>query len=660
MKKIVSAAMTLLLAAGVAWGQEEVNLPDITVTASRWDSQILKVPQQITVIDRQQIEAMHPNNVVDVLRYAPGVVVRSHSGNGLLATVDMRGFAATTSQHVLVLLDGRRLNPIDMSGVDFSTIAVDSIERIEVLHGSSAVLYGEGAVAGVINIISREGLGAPATTLEVRGGSYEMGEVRATTKGSHDMLSWFGQAHYGGAQGYRDNNEQRTRGVGLNLRVDPSDTFSFLLDSSYDEAHYSLPGALSEADMNEDRQRSTHSDDWASRQSFNIRGQARKDWQEGGVLTADIFYRDLDSDSLYMNSNEPSIGDSTIHNFGIQPKYSVQYNIGSLPARTTAGIDYNYWKVTSDASGGGAWTPGQNEYFANSVAGYLLEEISFTNDLHFNLGGRVHYATYDVDSKPLYVDHVNYDPDETQYAWTVGLTYNILDVGKAYASAGRTFRYPLVDEYVSGGIFNADLDAEYGMDYEIGTQFFFPCGLTASLNFYWMDMKDEIAYNSLTNLNENLDDTVHRGFDLTLSMALGEKNQHMIFANVGYQNAEYDGGQYDGNRIPLVPEWSGSLGGAVEIIDNLRFNARVNLLGERYYDGDNNNQGEKMSAYATVDLGADYTWENFTVFANVQNLFNRYYSDYGYYAQDSLTGADTYSYYPTPGTIVWGGIKIKI
>jgi iron complex outermembrane receptor protein len=651
--KIIVALLLVLLAAGSGRAQEEaVALPELTVTASRWDEEALKVPQQITIIERQRIEELHPSSIVDVLRTVPGLMVRDTSGAGITAQVDLRGFGESAAAHTLVLLDGRRLNSLDLSGVDFTSIPVDSIERIEVMHGASSVLYGDGAVGGVINLISREGKGAPQSTVEVRGGTYETLQTRGTTQGSWEQVSWFGQAHYGSSQGYRDNSGYRTLGASINVRIDPSDSFSLMLDGGYEKAHYGLPGGLSISDTEHNPQKSDTPNDWAKREAFNLRGQVRKDWQEGGILSADVFYRHQVSDGFFDDywGGVGSHTDIYLDNFGIQPKYVLEHNLGSLAGRVTAGLDYNYWGVNKNSQVYVGWTPtpAQIESTMNTLAGYLLEEVSLTRDLTLSLGGRVQYASYDMDEQTSLGSH-NYSRDETQYAWSAGLVYNFLSTGKVYASAGRTFRYPLLEEYLTGIDFNPDLKPESGMDYELGAQYTLPFGLTASLNFYWLDLSDEIAYDGVSLLNRNLDDTTHRGFDLLLSQSLGEKNQHRIFASLSLQDVRFDGGINDDNRVPLVPEWIASLGGSAEIIENLRVNGRLNFIGGRYYGTDNANANEQMSAYATVDLGAEYSWENFTVFVNAQNIFDRAYLDYGYYSYR----------YPAVGATVSAGLIVK-
>src|SRR5690606_12394155 len=92
----------------------------------------------------------------ELLGTRAGIVSRDLYGNtAALATVDMRGFGATAAQNTLILVDGRRLNDIDQSGVQWASIPLDAIERIEIVRGSGAVQYGDGASAGAINIITR-------------------------------------------------------------------------------------------------------------------------------------------------------------------------------------------------------------------------------------------------------------------------------------------------------------------------------------------------------------------------------------------------------------------------------------------------------------------------------------------------------------------------
>ena len=82
--------------------------------------------------------------------------------NGVGTSIDLRGFGATGPNNTLILINGRRQNDWDLPGFDLSTIAKDLVERIEITRGNSgAVLYGDGAVGGVINVVTRNGVAVP-------------------------------------------------------------------------------------------------------------------------------------------------------------------------------------------------------------------------------------------------------------------------------------------------------------------------------------------------------------------------------------------------------------------------------------------------------------------------------------------------------------------
>ena len=155
---------TALLATGfcvslvpVTWAADpEVALPDLVVTATRVPTAIEKIPAGVTVIDRAKIEAFGFNTLTEALAQVPGVRVSPSGGPGGQASVFIRG---TNSNHVLVLRDGMPINdPSEATGAfNFGVDTLSDIERIEVVRGPMAALYGSGAIGGVINMISRRG-----------------------------------------------------------------------------------------------------------------------------------------------------------------------------------------------------------------------------------------------------------------------------------------------------------------------------------------------------------------------------------------------------------------------------------------------------------------------------------------------------------------------
>ena len=154
---IALAAMAVIAAATSAFADDPVTpTQEIVVTATRIPTPVVDIPAGVTVIDRQTIDDRGYTTLTDALSAIPGVRVSQSGGPGGNASVFVRG---TNSNHVLVLRDGMPLNDAsDSSGAfNFGVDTLADVERIEVICGPMAALYGSGAIGGVINLISRQG-----------------------------------------------------------------------------------------------------------------------------------------------------------------------------------------------------------------------------------------------------------------------------------------------------------------------------------------------------------------------------------------------------------------------------------------------------------------------------------------------------------------------
>jgi outer membrane cobalamin receptor len=135
--------------------KDPVKLDEIIVTAPAADSTLRTVPHSVSLITAEDIEHSPATTLTELLAREANLNLQSFLGNDKRAAIDMRGMGDTSISNVLVLVDGLRLNEVDQSGADFSSIPMSSIERIEIIRGGGSDRYGDGAGGGVINNITK-------------------------------------------------------------------------------------------------------------------------------------------------------------------------------------------------------------------------------------------------------------------------------------------------------------------------------------------------------------------------------------------------------------------------------------------------------------------------------------------------------------------------
>ncbi|MFW6349938.1 MAG: TonB-dependent receptor plug domain-containing protein, partial [Thiohalospira sp.] len=154
MKRRTGTGLAVCLLTGTAAAQEPATLDGVTVTAKGYAAPEAETPRSVTVMDAETIQRREARSVGDLLRGEPGLATAVDGSVGVDPVV--RGLKR---DQVLVLVDGVRVNAMQppARGSLASYVNVDLIERIEVVRGPGSVLYGAGAMGGVINIITKGG-----------------------------------------------------------------------------------------------------------------------------------------------------------------------------------------------------------------------------------------------------------------------------------------------------------------------------------------------------------------------------------------------------------------------------------------------------------------------------------------------------------------------
>jgi len=619
-------------------GDDEVIMEEVVVTGTRTQEEVSKVPANVTVINEEDIRNSNARNVTDLLRTEEGLSVRDYYGNGKTVNVDLRGFGETGPSNTLVLVDGRRVNSVDLSDVDWTQIPLEQIERVEIVRGTGTVLYGDNAVGGVINIITKIPSKKPVLKAEAGYGSYGQHKEAVSLSGGRENVSGSLYASYDATEGYRENSKFRARDVGGKIVLDPSDILSLNLSGSYHSDIFGLPGYLTKAEVDQDRRASNSPLDNAKTRDRYVNLGISLDLGDFGSIMSDISLRNRESESDWVSWMWQS--ETETRTWAFTPRYSWEGDISGHKNTLIAGGDF-YWTdldiLTSDE--------GINK---NSQGFYFNNAFSLLDTLTLSVGARRERVAYEFKTNTM-----EFQPIERQNAYSAGLTYAYRGKSSLFARFNKSFRFPLTDELFSSWTgLNTRLEPQTGKHYEAGVRHYLTKKMYLAVTLYRAEFDNEIFYNPLTLTNENHPKTLHRGIEIG---AKAELSRFVTcFGNLTYEKATFEKEPFDGKDIPAVPRHKGSLGMRIhDLLPGLVFSAQYNYVGSSYAISDQANSLEKLGQYFTIDSKVSYQWRTLEAFLGVNNLTNEKYSQY------AVASGSGPVFYPSPERNWTAGLKVR-
>ena len=630
-----------------------------------------------TVITAEEIAHSPAQTLQEIIAQTPGVQLTSLFGgvNGAKTSVDLRGFGAFATSNTLVLINGRRLNDVDMAGVDFSTIPRNSIERIEITRGNSgAVLYGDNAIGGVINIVLKNGVGGPPVAMRAEAGvgsfNQRLANLSATTNYGPWSTSFYGNAIK--SDGYRENNalDQRN-GVG-NLNYTTPDLKAFLTVTG-DDQKLGLPGGRivsPSQGINElvtNRRGAATPFDYGNQQGASATAGFTKTILNGVDLIVDGGVRDKKQQGAFFSPFANSYVDSHLQAWSLTPRLSIKNVMLGLPSSILTGIDYydaTFHQERPEFKG----TPPIHTYDLSqrTLAGYWQQTIGLLPTTDFSYGARIQNTTLSAKDRlndppncamffTCGAQNLPLDSSETQYALHIGLEHRFNNVFSVFGRAARAFRTPNVDERLSSGpAFDPVLFTPISGDFKLKTQTSHDVeggfriksgGFQMQSSIYNMDIENEIHFIPALFFNVNLDPTRRYGSETSASLRVSDSLS--LRAGAAYTRAVFREGPFAGNDVPLVSRYTAMGGVTWNIWQNyLVFDATVRGWSERFMDNDQANTQRRIPADATVDLKLSGAYQHFFWSLSVNNLFDAQYYDY---AIASSFTPGRFAAYPLPG-----------
>jgi vitamin B12 transporter len=605
MKKIVSSVLAGSFAVGVGFCQttpsrenstdtvsvtNQTGLRPIVVTATRIPTLPENTSSPVTVISREEILASQQRLVADVLRGEPGLDVARTGQPGSLTSVFLRG---ANNSHTLVLVDGIRVNSPFNNAFDFSQLAVDDIEQIEILRGPQSTLYGSEALGGVINIVTKRGSAQPTGSLEVDYGSFDTLLTRGSFAASEKKFSIAGDASYASTDNDHINSDYHAVNLSARARYDFSTHFSASLLATYLNSDAGTPNDRFTNDPN-DR---TKNDNFLV--GLTLEAEPTAWWSTKLVLSHALDRIDFSQPAPNPPFTFPDYASRSIAErnqldfqniFTFAGKHKIL--LGGTFEDATAKNEDNYSAL---------------DHSVDTRSAYVQYEFSPVARVTLNAGGR-------VDDFSSFGTHGTY---RFGGRFTAPRTETIIR-----ANAGTGFRAPSISQLYYPVYGNADLKPEESFGWDMGLeQPFAHDKFRVGATFFHNDFDNLISGFPPANVNRA------RTMGLETFAGWSPLTNLTLRASYTWLDTEY---LATGLQLERRPEHRGSFGVDWKILPQLAANANLLVVGQRADSDFSSFPSTRVTlpSYTKFDLGLRWrATKSLEIFGRAENLLDEKYEE---------------------------------
>ncbi|MFA5190803.1 MAG: TonB-dependent receptor [Verrucomicrobiia bacterium] len=556
MQKVISIVICFTAVATAA--QQEPSgtpqLPEVTVTSGRLPGESLpvtKTPANVTVITSDQIEQSSELSVPEILTHQVGIQNTDTVGFGIDAKPNMRGYGDRTG--VLVLVDGVRMNSPGDSTANalWAAIPPQDIDRIEIIRGGGSTIYGEGAIGGVINIITKHDAKKSFANLDAAAGNlgYWRGHADGGTPWGPSRV--YGSATYEQADGARDFSafykETAQGNAGVTTAWGDFDAGVY-----YHRDRVRNPGNLTPQQYHDNPDQAgfaTQMDNEITRLSLDWKNSFDSGFSAHIKPYIQSYTEDLSFPSWPSGNYKIS-----------QPSWGVtlqmNHTTDALGGQNVATLGGEFIHQNMTCYNFNSNPDGISDYVNHATAGVFAQDaIDVTEKLRLQAGVRYDTRSYDLslfdwNSFSRTTESLNY----SGFSPSGGAVYSFTKTENAYFNISRSYKLPIGNDLISVDPLyrsNADIKPIDATNYEVGFRWARWKEFSGSIALYHSDIQDAIELNPFTYQNQNYDEK-RNGIELGLQSS--PVKWMSFYLNYTFQDSQFAGGAYDGNSIPLVPQ----------------------------------------------------------------------------------------------------------
>lgn len=654
--KLLLTALAISLSSTAFSETTEIDLPAMVVNADFRPSIAQQTPVSLTMIDNKTIKSRGAQHLEDILNLAPNVNIASGASRGKYFQIRGIGersqFAAPINPSVGLIIDG-----IDFSRTGGAATLFD-IEQVEVLRGPQGTRFGANALAGVINLRSKEATNDLDIHFESTIAEYDTRSIGIAAGGAliKDKLLGRIALHTNQSDGYIDNdflhrdntNDRDETTIRANLKWLATDDLTVLLhylhldiDNGYDAFTFDNSYTTLSDEPGKDLQKTdafSVGADWdistalrlesvISYSNSDLEYSFDEDWSYVGYDPAeyssfDEYKRDRDNNSIEFRvlSNE----NGRIFN------NATNWLVGFYHATQDEDLERNYTYLAS---------PFTSTYNTKNTAIFGQLDSILTDKLTLISGLRIEY--WDADYKDS--ENLDIDSDETLYGGKLGLNYQLNDAQMLYASLSRGYKAGGVNTDGRLPVGSLDFDTEYLWNLETGIKGSWLAGaLKTNLAVFYANRKDQQVKSSLLTARSDLSTEF---VDYLANAAEGKNigleaevdclvnNNWRLFADLGLLRATFedyedpDGIDVSGRRQAHAPNYQFAAGTEVYIRQNWTLRASVEGKDEFYFS---NRHNAKSDSYALVNASIEYAMKSWKINLWGRNIFDKDYAVRGF------------------------------
>jgi iron complex outermembrane receptor protein len=685
--------LALAVASACHCGVRAQTLDEVVVSASRASQRSFDAPAAIQLIDRATIESAGPQvNLSESLNRVPGLTILNRQNYAQDLQVSIRGFGARSAfgiRGIRLLIDGIPATTPDGQGQG-SSISLTSTDRIEVLRGPLAQMYGNSS-GGVIQAFTRDAPAQPEFDAQYYVGVFGMHRADVQYAGRINDYGLVADYSTFGTNGYRDNSKTERKQFNGKLSFDVHEsTHVNVVVNQFDMPLAQDPVGLTAAQMAANPEQAG-----TNAISRGVRKEVRQN-QIGSALVHTIDTNRSVSARAYYGTR-----DNVQYQAGIPPatptgawvglnrayygaglQYNAQSRLGATPLTWVAGYEFDRSRETRQ---GGAAAVGvktsttrnednqaeNSDFFAQAtarvsdhvsvVAGLRYSTVRFSSDDDFLGDGSGSGATSFSAASPV-----------------LGLTYHASDSLNLYANYGKGFESPTLAEvaYSGAGVpaFNTSVNASSSQHYEVGAKWAPSPRSRLDFALFQIESKDEIVVASSTGGNstfKNAPGTLRTGWELAGSTLLTPHVRAMVAASMvdATFSKTFTSGTTtvaSGNKIPGIPQsflFSELLWSSQKMDNSKKASALGSHAGIEFIQAGrliaNDVNTASANGYATFNMKASHSWAmdsgSLTTYARIDNL-----TDQRYVGSVIVNQASSQFYEPAPGKNWTLGLRLVL